>query len=452
MDRLSSDHGVPGCKGPKGIYLTRDCRIWHASIMGQAADEPQNAARAATDFQNADAAPRPVERRMAVQEDHDRRKWIMVELGSRLIYCVSYQVISLHEAPVLAATKGTWHMAEIATDAFYVPGFMDLSKYRLERTHPGPAWDRVVETAPEGTIFSLSAFVEEMDATPALWLCHKGNQLAGAVALAEDRADPFRTVLAPHIIHGGIMTAPAAAHQNPAQALAEQFRATAACFEQLAGRYTELRFATAPALADLRPVLWHNYGTDGPKPALELRYTSYLPLASDPDGTRMEKFVLYLGCNKSRRQALRYAQASGIAVQESSDLEAFLDLYARTFARQGLKMAPAEADFLRRVCTRLAAEGRLRMFAALTPEGDLGSMVVFGLDAKRAYYLYGANEPALRSDHCGSMALFHALHTLGQEGVAEADLEGVNSPKRGYFKLSFGGDLRAYYRVSLVQG
>ncbi|WP_296644989.1 GNAT family N-acetyltransferase [Roseinatronobacter sp.] len=340
-------------------------------------------------------------------------------------------------------------MADIATSTFYVPGFMDLSKYRLDRTEPGAAWDRVVEAAPEGTIFSLSAFVEEMDATPALWLCHKGNQFAGAVALAEDPTDPRRTVLAPHIIHGGIMTASPAARQNPVQALAEQFRTTAACFAGLAERYTELRFATAPALADLRPVLWHNYGGDGPKPVLDLRYTSYLPLT--PEATEMEQTALYQGCNKSRRQALRYARDSGITVLASTDIDVFLDLYARTFARQGLEMAAGEADFLRRVCTRLAGEGRLRIFAALTPEGDLGSIVVFGLDAKRAYYLYGANEPELRNDHCGSMALFHALQALAQEGVAEADLEGVNSPKRGYFKLSFGGDLRAYYRVSLVQ-
>ena len=341
-------------------------------------------------------------------------------------------------------------MAGSATSAFYVPGFMDLSKYRLEKAEPGAAWDRVVEAAPEGTVFSLSAFVEEMDATPALWLCHKGNQFAGAVALAEDPTDPRRTLLAPHIIHGGIMTAPPAARQNLAQALAEQFRTTAACFAALTERYAQLCFATAPALVDLRPILWHNYGTDAPRPDLELRYTSYLSLAAE--SADMEHSALYLGCNKSRRQALRYARDSGITAQTSTDIDAFLRLYARTFARQGLEMVRGEADFLRRVCTRLAQEGRLRVFAALTPEGDLGSVVVFGIDAKRAYYLYGANEPDLRSDHCGSMALFHALRSLADEGIPEADLEGVNSPNRGYFKLSFGGDLRPYYRVRLLAG
>lgn len=342
-------------------------------------------------------------------------------------------------------------MADEATSAFYVSGFMDLSKYTLERTEPGAAWDKVVDEAPDGTIFSLSAFMEEMAATPALWLSHKGNQLAGAVALAEDPANPDRTILAPHIIHGGIMTAQPPARQNAAQAMAEQFRSTAASFARLAEQYRDLRFTTAPALCDLRPVLWHNYGIDAPKPDLELRYTSYLRLSQSRPDCPLEASPLYPGCNKSRRQALRYALDTGIQVQQTRDLDTFLDLYHSTFARQGLTMAPGEAAFLRRVCTRLDQQGRLRIFAALTQDGTLGSMVVFGLDAKRAYYLYGANEPSLRADHCGSMALFHALHILGNDGITEADLEGVNSPKRGYFKLSFGGDLRPYFRVRLTR-
>ena len=343
-------------------------------------------------------------------------------------------------------------MADSATSAICAPGITNLSKYRLERTEPGSAWDRIVEASAEGTIFSLSAFVEAMDATPSLWLCRKGNQLSGAVALAEDRDDPRRTLLAPHIIHGGIMTAPPGADQGVAQVMDEQFRITTACFTALSGHYAQLCFATAPALADLRPVLWHNYGTDAPKPDLELRYTSYLSLVKEAPGTEMEASSLYKQCNAYRRLRLRRARDNGITVQAMSDIGPFLDLYARTFARQGLAMIKGEAEFLRNVCTRLASEGRLRVFGAQTPAGDIGSIVVFGVDAKRAYYLYGGNEPDLRTTHCGSMAMFSALRSLADEGVREADLEGVNSPNRGYFKLSFGGDLRPYYRVRLLAG
>ena len=32
-------------------------------------------------------------------------------------------------------------------------------------------------------------------------------------------------------------------------------------------------------------------------------------------------------------------------------------------------------------------------------------------------------------------------------GIKHIDLEGVNSPKRGWFKLSFGGTLENYYSI-----
>ena len=31
--------------------------------------------------------------------------------------------------------------------------------------------------------------------------------------------------------------------------------------------------------------------------------------------------------------------------------------------------------------------------------------------------------------------------------IVEVDLEGVNSPQRGWFKLGFAGDLRPYYEL-----
>ncbi len=35
------------------------------------------------------------------------------------------------------------------------------------------------------------------------------------------------------------------------------------------------------------------------------------------------------------------------------------------------------------------------------------------------------------------------------EGVNIIDLEGVNSPNRGFWKLGFGGNLLPYYHISM---
>ena len=47
------------------------------------------------------------------------------------------------------------------------------------------------------------------------------------------------------------------------------------------------------------------------------------------------------------------------------------------------------------------------------------------------------------------MVLWDGFELLRLSGVSEIDLEGMNSPSRGYFKLSFGGDIIPYYHLKL---
>jgi hypothetical protein len=44
--------------------------------------------------------------------------------------------------------------------------------------------------------------------------------------------------------------------------------------------------------------------------------------------------------------------------------------------------------------------------------------------------------------------LWDAFGELAAAGITQIDLEGVNSPRRGWFKMSFGGELRAYYQIT----
>jgi len=330
---------------------------------------------------------------------------------------------------------------------FYVPGLMDLSRYSMRRAELDEDWDNFVEASPQGTIFSSTAFLSALPFRPAAWFCYKKNQRVGAAVLIETD-DGEATRIAPHVIYGGFLLAPAPPEQQRSQTYSEDFRITSAMLRDLAAHYRSLNFNASPALVDMRPFLWHNYGTPAPKIAINLRYTSYVTLAETAPGTSLDVNPIYLACNKSRRQTIRYGLEEGVTVEETNDVDGFVSLYIQTFERQGLAVDHDEILLLSSVCKAMFEAGKLRMFAARTSDGALGSVVVFGMDSKRVYYLYGANSPDLRSQHCGTLALFEALTRLGRDGYSEADLEGINSPKRGYFKLSFGGDIRSYSQVS----
>tara|TARA_R110000868_G_scaffold7354_4_gene40014 strand:+ start:28069 stop:29097 length:1029 start_codon:yes stop_codon:yes gene_type:complete len=334
-------------------------------------------------------------------------------------------------------------------DEFYVPGLMDLSAYSLERTEADSAWDSFVEKSPQGTLFVQSEFIQATGLSSSLWYCRKNAETMGAVALVES-ADGIDCIHSGLLVYSGVLFRPDDPKQNPAQIFSEQFRVTSSIIRDLAMRYRRVEMALHHSFADLRPFLWHNYGSDGPHFDISLRYTSLIDLRG-VDADPVQENTAYLACNKSRRQDIRYAQKAGIETTEEYDRGLFENLYRRTFEAQGIMVPEPELGSILAATDRLNENGRLRMYRSQTPGDDVGSVALFGIDSKRAYYLYGANNPDLRSGYTGTAVLWDAFRDLARRGVEEADLEGINSPKRGYFKLSFGGTITPYYIARLGQ-
>ena len=89
-----------------------------------------------------------------------------------------------------------------------------------------------------------------------------------------------------------------------------------------------------------------------------------------------------------------------------------------------------------------------RMFISYSQNYTPGSIAFFGIDHRRGYFLFAANDPVLRNEHTGTAVLWDSFYLLNQEGIYEIDFEGINSPARGWFKLSFGGTISPYYQLS----
>jgi len=342
-------------------------------------------------------------------------------------------------------------MSEIGeANDFYVDGLMDLSAYSLRSVMPGPDWDEFVESSPQGTIFVQSEFLYTSGTRPSLWYCLKNEQVMGAAALFES-ADGLDCIHTGLFVYSGILFKPADPMQNASQTSSEHFRITSSIIRDLVKKYRRVEMAVHHSFSDLRPFLWHNYETSGPHFDTSIRYTSLINLKGVADAA-LQNNPIYLACNKSRRQVIRYALRAEIKTTEGYQRESFESLYRKTFEFQGITVPETELNAILSATDSLNAKGRLRMYSAQAPGEAVGSIAVFGLDSKRAYYLYGANNPALRSGYTGTAVLWSAFQALAKENVKEVDLEGINSPKRGYFKLSFGGTITPYHILRLTNG
>lgn len=337
---------------------------------------------------------------------------------------------------------------KLSGDDFYVPGLMDLSGYSLRRTEPDAAWDAFVESSEQGTIFSSSAFLRAAPGRPSLWYCLKNEEVKAAVALTEtdDGRSCFHSGL---LVYNGILFAPSDPNQGIAQIHSEQFRVTSCVIRDLAETYEALALAAHPSFGDLRAFLWHNFDKPGPKFEAAIRYTSLLALDPPGKADRLEDSVVYARCNKSRRQEIRNGIRQGVVTRLTNDHDLFTALYEKTFVAQGLTVPADELASIRAALANLDDAGALKMFVSSDAAGNPGSIAAFGVDSKRAYYLYGANDPEARSGPTGTSVLWEGFSALSESGVGEMDLEGVNSPRRGYFKLSFGGSITPYHILRL---
>lgn len=313
---------------------------------------------------------------------------------------------------------------------------MTLKRLELAEVADDAAWDAFVAASPQGTVFSSTSFLRSLRAPFRRFAVHGGGAPLAQIAVLEDAAG--QAVRFPFTPYQGILFAPAASEAR--QRITREFRLTEFLLEQLTARYHRMELALSWNFQDLRPFLWHNHGQEqAPQFRTIPRYTAILPLGGlDPED--------YLGAVRTtRRQELK--KAAQLEAGPSKDLETFLALYARTFARQQIEVGPERLELVRSIGRAALEQGYGRLSACRTADG-IGAMSLFLYDARRAYYLFAANAPEQRHTFASTRLMFENIFEARRRGLAELDFVGVNSPARGDFKLSFNPELKLYFELN----
>jgi len=325
---------------------------------------------------------------------------------------------------------------------------MFSSKHSLEEAELDQQWDALVSNSVNGTVFCLSTYLKAVNARVKPYYYRRKQEIRAAVLMIETQ-NGRNTYLHDFIIYNGILFAPPQNRQNRAQVNSEHFDISKFVAEELQSIYDSVQMQLHPTIVDVRPFLWLNYGTNGPKYYSDIRYTSYVDISDFSKAEKLEDISIYLQASNARRQEIRYGIRDNVKTREEFNPHLFVDFYAETMKRQNIEVKPDVLDEMKILVTTLFDAGIGQMFVSYVANGDPGSMAFFAKDDKRAYYLFGANDPRLRKAHTGTAVIWDAFYELNRCGKQEVDLEGVNSPYRGWFKLSFGGDLRPYYQLSL---
>lgn len=321
-----------------------------------------------------------------------------------------------------------------------------IDKYALEQVELGSEWDDFILSSSFGTPFSLSYFLNSLARPIHCYFCKKSDEIVAGVVLilSEDGSKVTGHGLA---VFDGIIYREFSA-LNLAQRNSEQFKAQQFIGETLITKYSCLRMTLNPLVKDIRAFSWVNYNTEFEKFRVQVNYSSQVDLREFRVEKQLNEYTLYQSASVSRRQEIRYGYKKGVEIELSKDYGSFIEFYRMTMNRQNCEVSDTDAIVLSNLLSTLDAHKSIKMYKAVEHTGRVGSYAVFLLGHNKVvYYLLGANDPQMRNSHTGTAVIWQSLPVLASEGMDILDLEGINSPQRGWFKLSFGGNIIPYYRL-----
>ena len=309
-------------------------------------------------------------------------------------------------------------------------------------------WQQLVSASPQGTIFSEQAYLELCACQFDQFLICQGEEIKAGVCVVRS-LDGLHCTLDELVIHNGIMFLPNSSKKKIRQKF-EQFELTVFAIEQLIRLFPHIELALAPQFEDMRPFLWHEYfeSDEQKKFTLDLRYTTYVDISNLLVADQVEDTALFKSFETLRQRHIRSAARKGAKVRYGADGATLIDYYRRLIQKQGLEVNEEKLDRMLSLVNGLVKLSKAKIFEVLNAEGSKVYVVVYAWDSKRAYYLFGAGHPEISEPWQGTVAHWEAFVDLARtQGISQIDLEGVNSPQRGWFKLGFGGELKPYYQV-----
>lgn len=321
----------------------------------------------------------------------------------------------------------------------------NVSKYSMQKACLDNKWDDFVKSSNNGSAFIYSEYLNSLEVNVQPYFCYKKQELMGAVLciLSENGESVIGNN---YVVYDGLIYRNLD-YLNSSQKISEEFKIQQCVSDFLMQKYTNINLKLHPSISDIRPFLWCNYHSKESKYSVDVRYTSYVSISDFLKASKLEDIKMYNNSSVARRQEIRYALKKQVKTKETKDIEQFILFYQKTMMRQGVPVENDTITSIRKLLDVLTRSDLCLMMDSSNYQKKTGSMAVFLLDNKRAYYLFGASDPDMRNQHTGTSILWDSFYLLSKYGYEEVDLEGVNSPNRGWFKLSFGGSCTPYFHL-----
>lgn len=216
-------------------------------------------------------------------------------------------------------------------------------------------------------------------------------------------------------------------------------------------KFTEGLFTFDSCTQDLRPFFWYNFDKQKEIFSIkEVRYTSILDIDCNFNKLDLDELInsrMFEKFSRSIKQQIKSSKNNNFEIKESVDLNTAFSILKKTFISQNKKVDFDVPKYLE-IYKKLIDEKRLKMYV-IERNQKIISFCIFGIIKDYAVYLNGGRDGNSNEDYSLTYCLAMSAVKLSILGVKKIDLEGLNSPKRAFWKQGFGGTLTPYYKLSM---
>jgi hypothetical protein len=300
-------------------------------------------------------------------------------------------------------------------------------------------WDIFVDSSPQGTVFHKSYFLESYGEPVKYLRYSKGEESLAGFAFIE-LSEGMK--LMPYQAFSGIIMRDFSGLDEY-----ERNEHTFNILETFAGylfqRYSRVEFSNHWTIIDMRPFDWLNYyEREKGYYRINICYTSHLDISRPTETTGYARL--------RRRDLKKGTENNRFITRESDDIELLNSLHDMNFKKQKIERPKIGIRALKNICQNLIQAKAGKLFVTyMNDEPAVASFFIY--DRFRAYHLFVGTDLRWKDLGVGTKNLHDCCIYLNENlNIKELDMVGINSPKRGAYKLSYGGKIVPYYQVIKV--
>lgn len=202
-------------------------------------------------------------------------------------------------------------------------------------------------------------------------------------------------------------------------------------------------------MEDLRPFLWLNFNSIKEKLRItDVKYTTVLNLSNLNKNISFNNFEdsdLYKSFSRSIKQQYKISKKDNFEIEESNNFKYANLILEKTFERQKknnqINLSTYEKNY-----DNFKKDNQIKLFYCLK-KNKIISFTLFGIIDDSAKYLHGGRLIDDNKDNSLTFNMLSSIIKLKRSDVNILDLEGINSPNRGFWKIGFGGKMKPYYKI-----